>query len=457
MKNVELVVGPSWVYVYGDQGFQRLLDQALRVKNPQAFWANKDKHPKAPRMDEWHRLYDKGVNRFAKGVLGIAVEALQKAGWKCNITQTGLYIPPPDPIFWPASFTPWDHQREAVEQFWAKEFGVMEIPTRGGKAKIGMLAATRYTNKHPVAYFVTKLESKEEIMAEWATDFKQGPVFGDAGDENGLHVMTYMAGMNRDLSPYKFVVADEVHLTGAEGVHDCLMRCDQAWFRLGMTGTSEGRTDNKDIYITAAVGPPCYSMPRQTLVDQGLCATATIYMVQVPGSIEIEGRPNWRKIEEKGLLDYEPRTNAMIEAALSKWDDGQLLVLVQRMAHGERFARALTQKLGYEVGFVNGSTKKKERKKIYEDYKTGKLKVLVASSIFNDSVTFPDVKVLIMAPAGKSSIATRQRLGRALTGEKDVVIIDSYDAHHRVLERHSKARMKAYGKEGYKVERLYRA
>ena len=78
-------------------------------------------------------------------------------------------------------------------------------------------------------------------------------------------------------------------------------------------------------------------------------------------------------------------------------------------------------------------------------------------TIFNDSVTFPDVKVLILAAAGKSAIATRQKLGRALTGNKDVVIIDSWDAQHKVTERHSKARQKAYGIEGYDVERLYLA
>ncbi len=459
-KDVEFIVGPSWVYVYTTasgtegRGAGRVLDQALRVKNPQAYWQNKQRHKQAPRVDKYHRIYDRAVSRFPKGVLHIAHEALARSGWKVNVIQSGTYTAPPDPIFWPDYFEPWDHQREAVEQFWNHEFGVMEIPTRGGKAKIGMLAASRFTNHYPVVYFVTKAESKREIIAEWTEGFKQGPAFDDAGDEPGLHVITYQAGMNRDLSPYHFVIADEVHMTGAEKIHDCLMRCDQAWYRLGLTGTGEGRPDNKDIYITGAVGPAIYSVPRKVLVDQGLCATAEIFMVDVPGEVEIEGTVNWRAIEAQGIINYLPRTDAMIGAALEKWVDGQLLVLVQRYSHGDIFAERLTERLGYAVQFVNGKTPAAHRKRIYEAFQSGEIKALVASSIFNDSVTFPDVKVLIPAPGGKSPISTRQRLGRALTGEKDVVIIDSWDAQHRVLEKHSKARAKAYGIEGYNVQRL---
>ncbi len=459
MKHVELVVGTSWVYVYGDQGFDRVLDQALRVRNPQAYWANKQRHEKAPKMDAFHRIYDKAVRRFPKGILDRALNALKNAKWDVRITQTGLYMPPPDPYFWsPTVESPWDHQTEALEIFWPREFGILEIPTRGGKARIGMSAAARYTNHYPVVYFVTKTEAKREIITEWEEHWNQGPVFKDAGDENGLHVMTYQTGMRRDLSPYKFVVADEAHLTGAEKVHDCLMRCDDAWFRMGMTGTGEGRTDNKDIYIAGAVGPAVITVPRSRLVDESICATAKIYMVQVPGSVDIDGPPDWRKICKQCITDYEPRTDVMIDAAMEKWTDGgQLLVLVQHLEHGEIFAKRLSERLNAEVLFVNGKTKKKERRQIYEEFKSGKTNVLVASSIFNDSVTFPDVKVLIIAPAGKSAIATRQKLGRALTGNKDVVIIDSWDAQHKVTERHSKARQKAYGIEGYDVERLYLA
>lgn len=453
-KPVEFIVGPSWVYVYSENGVDRVLDQALRVKNPQSFWINKKRHPKAPRVDTYHRIYDRAVSRFPKGVLHIAHEALTRSGWKVNVTQTGVYTAPPDPIFWPDSFEPWDHQREAVEQFWDHEFGVMEIPTRGGKAKIGMLAATRFTNHYPVIYFVTKAESKREIIEEWEADFRQGPAFDDAGDETGLHVLTYQAGMNRDLSPYHFVIADEVHMTGAEKIHDCLMRCDKAWYRLGLTGTGEGRPDNKDIYITGAVGPACYSVPRKVLVDAGLCATADIFMVDIPGDVDIQGTVNWRSIEIQGIINYQPRTDALIGAALEKWKDGQLLVLVQRYLQGNIFAECLTKRLGYDVEFVNGKTPAAKRKQIYEAFQKGEIKALVASSIFSDSVTFPDVKVLIPASGGKSPIATRQRLGRALTGEKDVVIIDSWDSQHRVLEKHSKAREKAYGIEGYSVRRL---
>ena len=105
----------------------------------------------------------------------------------------------------------------------------------------------------------------------------------------------------------------------------------------------------------------------------------------------------------------------------------------------------------YNLRTKNGKMSKYEREHWYQKIKDGTIKYFVVSSIYNDSVSLPHVRVLINAAGGKSQISTRQRLGRALTGDKEMTLIDSLDLGHKTLKKHSIIRLESYRAEGYKV------
>lgn len=457
MSLVELCVTPSWVYVYGPKIVDSILDDTLSARNPQAFWQNKKRRAQSkhiPLVDEFWRLYDRAQRRFPKGVIKLAAQTLKAEGLAVRMSTSGIAHSPSDTFFYEGhDLKDFDWQTEAPVEFFKHEFAVCAVPTRGGKTIIGLRVATAFVQRCKVLYLVNKVEAQKSVVAHWEKHFGAAPAYTEINDKSsGLYVLTYQSAANRDLSDFGMVIGDEIHGVGADTFFDSLMRCESAWYRLGLTGTHEGRSDGKDLWIEAAAGPVYYEVDRRAIIDAGLCASGVIWRVGVDEQIpDVSG---WRKIEEHGIITGY-RTSRLIECARAAWNaldgEGQLLVMVHKHSHGELFAGMLSESLGFEVPYISSKTSKSKRADYYEQLQAGTLKAAVASSIWNDSVTLPHVRVLVVAPGGKSPIRTRQILGRALTGNKKVIVVDALDKGHPTLKRHSAARRRAYLEDGYEV------
>jgi superfamily II DNA or RNA helicase len=90
------------------------------------------------------------------------------------------------------------------------------------------------------------------------------------------------------------------------------------------------------------------------------------------------------------------------------------------------------------------------------DFESGAVPVLIGSSVLDEGVDIPSVEVGVNLVGGRSSIKTIQRLGRFLrpkpgAGSNVVYIIDFYDGHNKMLQRHSAERARQYRSQGYEV------
>jgi len=454
--SVELTLSPSWVNVAGDGKSDWVLHEALSAKNPNAYYQNKERKRKwkgLEDVDNQWRLYDRHRRRFPRGLVETAICALQEAELDVKIVGSSRYTGPVrEKPKYLDTFSPRDYQEEAVREFIKKEFGIIAIPTRGGKTAIGLMVASMFAEKHPCLYLVTKIEAQQEVIKSWYEWFDLEMATDEILRSPGLSVITYNAAINRDLSQFKLVIGDEIHRAGAEKFYDAVMRCEDAWFRIGLSGSAGGRSDNKDIYFNGATGPIIYTVERQALQKEGHCATGKVYTVDVFGDTDPE-KEGWLALEKEGIYENINRDEALLCCLLSiRKPEEQVLYVVQKKVHGRRVAGWLTSLLDEHVPFLSSDTPKKQRLDYYEKLQKGEILTAVVSPIFDDSMTLPKVKILVNAAGGKSSIATTQRLGRALSGDKDIVLIDANDLHHKTLKRHSKARFKIYEKEGYACE-----
>jgi Lhr-like helicase len=99
----------------------------------------------------------------------------------------------------------------------------------------------------------------------------------------------------------------------------------------------------------------------------------------------------------------------------------------------------------------------------------GEVDVLICSVIFNEGLDVPAIRSVVCAAGGKSVIAAIQRMGRGMRVTADKGEFYGYDFYDlgcgcveavtgdthmgcNTLNRHSKLRMNAFIKEGYKVE-----
>jgi superfamily II DNA or RNA helicase len=109
------------------------------------------------------------------------------------------------------------------------------------------------------------------------------------------------------------------------------------------------------------------------------------------------------------------------------------------------------------VRYVAGRHKLAERNEMKVSLETGALKVLVATTVFDEGVNAPGIGALVLAGGGKAQHRLKQRLGRGMRlseGKTELAVIDFYDTHSKLMWIHSEARKAAYKSDpaGYTVE-----
>ncbi len=454
---IEFIIDASWVYIRGDgpvvTAAAKVLHDSLRVKNPQAHMINQRRTwPGAEMVPYYHMAFDWG--RFPRGLLVDAASALTEAGIPWQVGE--ITIPSSELEFasWDlSSLMPRDYQLHSVQAWACHGNGMVVIPTRGGKTVVGCLAASMAAKNMPVLWLTTKTEAQGDVLETWEQHFSHISLATDQHREasQGLTVLTYATATKRDLSKYGMVIADEVHRVPADSYYKALQSCESAWYRLGMSGTIEGRADGKDFFARGAFGPVRYEVPRSLLIERGFCSSGKVLRVSMTTPISIpDGRGNWTEIEKVGIVENKARNYLLITALNSvRQNDEQVLVLCRRKSHAEAFAAQLADHFQTEVPAVHSSCSKKVRQDVYERLSSGELKFAVGTGIYDDSMTFPHLRILVMAAGGKSPIVTGQRMGRVLSGDKEIVIIDCDDKFYPTLSNHSKKRFRVYKREGY--------
>ena len=131
-------------------------------------------------------------------------------------------------------------------------------------------------------------------------------------------------------------------------------------------------------------------------------------------------------------------------------------------AWGRTFAAALSGKkysgcvLGEGVvEFVHGEDPDKKQK--IEDFAQGRTMVLISTTILREGVNIPIIANIINAVGGRAVVDLKQWMGRGERKHGDETSFTMHDFYDRgpYVERHSKARLAAYRKEGLDITLHY--
>ncbi len=148
---------------------------------------------------------------------------------------------------------------------------------------------------------------------------------------------------------------------------------------------------------------------------------------------------NYQKHYREGIVEYKARNKLIADIAEDHADDS-VIILVQQIEHGEALLKLMPH-----ATFVNGLNK--DTKKVLENFKSGKIKLLIGTSVIGEGVDLPRANVLIMAGAGKSEIGVIQAVGRVLRTFKDkngAIVYDFADQGAKYLEKHGLIRDDIY-------------
>lgn len=397
------------------------------------------------------------MGRVPTGLIGMLVAEAKDMGYEIKVKNNITYPENLNKYTWTGPELR-DYQIEAFDECIRRKRGIVELPTRTGKT-LCMAKIIQHLGLK-VIYLVAGKESMDQAVREIKEFVGNCTVgFYGGGKKNldadiviGLIESFRRCKKNSDFDKLKnreVIIIDEVHRAGADTIYKFFMRIP-APYRFGFSGTAF-RADNKDLYLYALTGRKIYVKSQKEMWETGFIEEPTVVWVPVQ-TVPIHRAMNYRHHYDMGIIENEFRNNLIIKL-VERHPKDQILISVENIAHGE-ILKAKLKLLG--AVFVSGEDKGEFRDKVFDAFTKNELRIVIATRIFNESLTFPFLNILINASGGKSTVQLIQKFGRVQgQGEKNAVIIyDFEDLHSYYLIKHSKIRKRELTKRGYEQKVL---
>jgi DNA excision repair protein ERCC-3 len=319
-----------------------------------------------------------------------------------------------------------DYQRHAAESFWHGGSGVVVLPCGAGKTLVGAAAMARAqaTTLILVTNTVSARQWKDELVRRTSlTADEIGEYSGAVKEIRPVTIATYQVMTTRrkgvythlellDARDWGLIVYDEVHLLPAPIFR---MTADlQARRRIGLTATLV-REDGREGDVFSLIGPKRYDAPWKDIEAQGWIAPADCVEVRV--TLPAAERLTYATAEPEERYRLASCTHHKVDVVrdLVEHHRGQpTLVIGQYIEQLDELAELL----GAPV--IKGETPVKERQRLYEEFRSGGLDLLVVSKVANFSIDLPSAEVAIQVSGSFGSRQEEaQRLGRLLRPKTD--------------------------------------
>lgn len=338
------------------------------------------------------------------------------------------------------------YQKTATKELEDKHRGVVVMPTGTGKT---MVVSKMIWDLGVNTLIITPSKSITDNMVDTLIKhFGKGKVdrltTKTQKIKKPINVINIQALVNVKPSVFHTIDAvfiDEFHHAAADTYREVnLKHLKNCYYRIGVTATNF-RNDGAGLALQSVLSEILFEYDIRTAIDEE-------YLVQprfefIKNSVRDD--KTYQKTYKSQIVENKERNQDIVDAALEEYEHGgHVLILVQQMLHGEILKEMLSE-VGAE--FIHGKVKDIDRQKLMDNYRKGKLKILVGTSVIGEGVDLPIADTLIMAGGGKSPIQVMQNVGRVLRpfkGKEDALIIDFEDNGSKWLEEHSILRDEIY-------------
>lgn len=360
-----------------------------------------------------------------------------------------------------------DYQSESVAFLVPRKRAFIVAPAGSGKTVIGAHAMSRVAWRGcKVGWLANTREQVEQAIA--AISRTEGP--------EDVDFLVACAAAQPDLSDRDIVVIDEAHHMPAETWAATIGRVRPDAYLWGLSATPWHEDDERNQKVRDAF-KDFFTIGRERVVASGHLMEGKVYVhdLDYPGQydreiesrtmfevtrrcrafpriprFEHERRAKWQ-ITQEFVQQNENRNAAAVAIANQEARAGEsVLLLVYSIEHGEALAARIE---GAVV--VHSKLSKKKRAQAIEDFRAGRLRVLVATSLADEGLDVPRASRLVLVAGGRSAGKLEQRAGRVLRphdGKNGGVIHDFLDAGAAFAHAQAKARFRIYDKLGYAPE-----
>lgn len=256
-------------------------------------------------------------------------------------------------------------------------------------------------------------------------------------------------GLCPDGYVYNFEVED-FHTYTANGfvVHNChhapapkyqrvLQALPQA-FRVGVTATAE-RLDGKS--LEPIFGKPLFKMSIVDAIAKSRLSNIRAIAIRTETNLDdirstrnADGEIDFNQRELEEAIDNEARNQRVVEGYLEHAAGRRAIAFCVSINHAQRLAQAF-EEFGIPAGTVDGETPLTERKKLYQQLRSGEIKVLTNVLVLTEGFDLPQVDCILMARPTQSQSLYIQCVGRGARLsplKKDCLVLDLTDNSQRL-------------------------
>lgn len=436
----------------------RCVAEALTFKNPSFFVKNRN-----------IEMFNKRELTFRIGMLPTLLKYLaeEEIEYTLNDYEYGL---PEDVVIDDRMTGKYVHQKYAVEAFFDKHFGIIQVPTRGGKTFIASEIARIFLNSEEgnllfltdsTTLFIQAVNDFTNFFERYGGieigEIKAGHIDLSKRLTIGMiqtvqstlsercHDTKKKCALKRYIKDLTFLCVDEIHDNCSNAKLKLYKKCKNLEYQLCLSATpyrSEEFVQN--LKLQAWSGDICYKIEEETLRERKVLSDYQVFILFIDhnkidyGDIVEE----YGSLRKAMIFDSKIRNAVLIKMIEMFRKRGlKTLVLFQSVEHGT----AIAEKTGYT--FISGETKTRVREEKKTAFLAEKGGVLMASDVFKKGVTLPQVQVLINADEGLEDANTIQKKGRVLgtTERKDrSLVVDFFDMYDLYFSEHSETRLQTY-------------
>jgi len=358
------------------------------------------------------------------------------------------------------------YQKEAAQAIVGNKgpgtgFGTIVLPCGAGKTIVGMTVMDLLktstlivtTNISAVHQWIDELVDKTTLTRDEIAEYT-----GENKTIKPVTVATYqiLTWRPEKDGPYPhfalfrkrnwgLIIYDEVHTLPAPVFR--VAAEIQAIRRVGLTATLV-REDGCEGHVFSLVGPKRYDVPWKDLESSGFIATAECIEVRIDLDEQKEIEYAVADLRKKHRIASEnPKKPDFVKKLVEASPSDKILVIGQYLSQLDE----LSKMLGCPI--ITGKTPNEERDKIYADFRSGKIKVLVVSKVANFAIDLPDASMAIQVSGTFGSRQEEaQRLGRILRPKERKSRFFTLITRNTVEEEFGANRQKFLAEQGYQYK-----
>ncbi len=396
--------------------------------------------------------------------------------------------------------TPRDYQIEGANRILRFKYCTEEISTSGGKTLIAflifkyLLDIKKLKKMLYVVPNVNLVTQTEEKFYEYEDgcgnrpNWKSDCAFGgrkQKEDENiNIVFGTYQTLSKKDLeyfAQFDSVCIDETHHAKANSIKNILVKCYNAKYKFGLTGTLPKDNSCDSYTIQSYLGPRVYTIHSADLISAGNATPVYVIGIELHylktdikkklydlRNVKADEKDGAKLLNLEKDVARETRERLMYIVDKIKLTTKNSLVLFSDIKndYGRKIYDEIKVANTKNVYYIDGGTKNENRDYYKKQMEVQEDTIIVASiGTFSEGIDILNVHNIFIVESYKSEFIVRQVLGRGMRlmdGKEKITVIDFCDNYEygtgyqrkNYLMRHADERQKIYKEKRFPYKRF---